>query len=117
MYFGFRSSSRRPLGSLLKASLVGAKIVVGLRPSMVSCVILAASRAVFNVLNLSLFSSRTSKVLLPVGDCSVVEKPTSGDPEEATDGIIPDAVDKLLLSDAVGDPPLSDLSVELMDKM
>ena len=111
MYFGFRSSSRRPLGSLLKASLVGAKIVTGLRPLIVSCVIPAASKAVFNLLNLSLFS-RTVKVLRSLVDSSVVEEPTSGDPEEATDGIIPDAVDKLLLSDAVGDPPLSDLSAE-----
>ena len=109
MFSGFRSSARRLLGSLLKASLVGAKIVIGLIPLIVSCVIPAASRAVFNVLNLSLFSSRTVKVLLPVGDCSVVEEPTSGDPEEAADGIIPDTVDKLLLSDAVGDPPPLDL--------
>ena len=111
MFSGFRSSSRRPLGSLLKASLVGAKIVVGLRPSMVSCVIPAASRAVFNVLNLSLFS-RTVKVLRSLVDSSVVEELTSGDPEEAADVMIPDAVDKLLLSDAVGDPPLSDLPGE-----
>ena len=111
MFSGFRSSARRLLGSLLKASLVGAKIVIGLRPLIVSCFIPAASRAIFNELNFSLFSSRIVKVLLPVFDSSVVEEPTSGDPEEAADVMIPDTVDKLLLS-SVGDPPLSDLPAE-----